>query len=774
VIAIRRAAFPSPRPKRPTSPLSRVRVRVRALSACLAVACITAIATAPADATGLMVFTEEYGGLYLMRDDGTGVTDLTPYCTSRDACAANYPVFSPDGSQIAFATALQSNGEVQDVIALLATNRTTERFISLPANDFADELGFASENTLLFEGFHGFETIPTTGGPSTHLFQSYNDGEFTYECEGPSGEPLGTRCSEQFTEGRSPSPSGNGQVTFLAESGARQPYTLNFFLATDTGADVREITHDNTNATTSQGKPNFTRPLIGRASISPKGTNIVFARYEPLSGPGTGTQIWEAGIDGSDEHELFPVEDSNVFPQPEFSPYETRVAYLDGERLMEADPDGQNRVQLSPPGVHVTGFDWYKKPPADSDGDGIADVADECPTEPGPAPSGCPDSDGDGVPNIHDLCPTIPGTAPDGCPDTDGDGVDDAHDLCPTLYGTLPDGCPAPSVGPGSSTPPLTTMLPPGQNNDPLLAGAGPNSATLQSAIARVCNDAAAAGVGLAGISTIFDWATGGYVSLVDASATFGCSIALPNPDSNVFAEAACGGLTGASVFSGAAGLLAAPSVFGGALLEGISYLTGDLGAWACSADPPDASYREITTAHVIPMRARLPHGISHAQAAPVLALLTDAARARAYGLAMSTCIDRASGAAAAHDSVWASRQHKCAAVNASTLASIFRATIPLLKRIGASLKAASGSHHSIGRSTVLATMTHPSTALRKKLAKAGITPDTLLVAQAAAKHLPQLPSTALSAADGSQTIHAITAAAKAFQQIATENQTAS
>ncbi|MCA1979205.1 MAG: OmpA family protein [Thiobacillus sp.] len=55
----------------------------------------------------------------------------------------------------------------------------------------------------------------------------------------------------------------------------------------------------------------------------------------------------------------------------------------------------------------------------DSDGDGIPDFKDKCPTVPAPGtPDGCPvDSDGDGIPDAQDKCPTVPapGTA-DGCP----------------------------------------------------------------------------------------------------------------------------------------------------------------------------------------------------------------------------------------------------------------------------------------------------------------------------------------------------------------------
>jgi glycerophosphoryl diester phosphodiesterase len=61
--------------------------------------------------------------------------------------------------------------------------------------------------------------------------------------------------------------------------------------------------------------------------------------------------------------------------------------------------------------------------PADADGDGVPDGADQCPGEAGPASNnGCPvvppaDADGDGVPDASDQCPNVAGPADnDGCP----------------------------------------------------------------------------------------------------------------------------------------------------------------------------------------------------------------------------------------------------------------------------------------------------------------------------------------------------------------------
>jgi outer membrane protein OmpA-like peptidoglycan-associated protein len=82
----------------------------------------------------------------------------------------------------------------------------------------------------------------------------------------------------------------------------------------------------------------------------------------------------------------------------------------------------------------------------DTDGDGIPDDIDACPTEPedhrDPDPmDGCPapsDRDGDGIPDEYDKCPDEPEDKDgiddsDGCPedDADNDGIPDAKDACP-------------------------------------------------------------------------------------------------------------------------------------------------------------------------------------------------------------------------------------------------------------------------------------------------------------------------------------------------------
>jgi len=90
-------------------------------------------------------------------------------------------------------------------------------------------------------------------------------------------------------------------------------------------------------------------------------------------------------------------------------------------------------------------------PELDNDGDGILDVADQCPMVPEDMDGwkdddGCPeaDNDDDGVLDPDDRCPFVAGTAElMGCPDTDGDGLGDGEDVCPTEPGPKEtQGCP--------------------------------------------------------------------------------------------------------------------------------------------------------------------------------------------------------------------------------------------------------------------------------------------------------------------------------------------
>ncbi len=92
-------------------------------------------------------------------------------------------------------------------------------------------------------------------------------------------------------------------------------------------------------------------------------------------------------------------------------------------------------------------------PVADTDGDGINDNDDKCPSIAGLAKySGCPipDTDADGINDEQDKCPTVAGLSKySGCPipDTDADGINDEQDKCPNQAGLARyNGCPIPDT----------------------------------------------------------------------------------------------------------------------------------------------------------------------------------------------------------------------------------------------------------------------------------------------------------------------------------------
>jgi hypothetical protein len=106
---------------------------------------------------------------------------------------------------------------------------------------------------------------------------------------------------------------------------------------------------------------------------------------------------------------------------------------------------------------------------ADSDGDGIPDDQDACPTQFWQGGNGCPDSDGDGVPDNLDQCPQQPAATQNGCPlptetpipDTDGDGLPDNVDACPTEFFQGGNGCPlTPTATPTVTVVPTATPTP--------------------------------------------------------------------------------------------------------------------------------------------------------------------------------------------------------------------------------------------------------------------------------------------------------------------------
>lgn len=157
---------------------------------------------------------------------------------------------------------------------------------------------------------------------------------------------------------------------------------------------------------------------------------------------------------------------------------------------------GLTRGYGSPQVRVLASIEWFPEiekeaappPPPDTDGDGVLDSEDACPTVPGvrtddPKTNGCPaapnDRDGDGIVDEKDACPDQPGPKSDdpaknGCPpppDRDGDGIIDPEDACPDQPGPKSDdpaknGCPPPPDRDGIIDPEDACPDTPGPKNE--------------------------------------------------------------------------------------------------------------------------------------------------------------------------------------------------------------------------------------------------------------------------------------------------------------------
>ncbi len=135
------------------------------------------------------------------------------------------------------------------------------------------------------------------------------------------------------------------------------------------------------------------------------------------------------------------------------------------EEPVSLDSDGDGIVDKEDKCPTVKGVRANNGCPLDTDHDGIIDAEDKCPTVAGVKENqGCPaDSDGDGIIDSEDRCPTVAGVkANQGCPaDSDGDGIIDSEDACPSVAGIASlKGCPAPKDADGDGVSDVEDLMP--------------------------------------------------------------------------------------------------------------------------------------------------------------------------------------------------------------------------------------------------------------------------------------------------------------------------
>jgi outer membrane protein OmpA-like peptidoglycan-associated protein/opacity protein-like surface antigen len=195
---------------------------------------------------------------------------------------------------------------------------------------------------------------------------------------------------------------------------------------------------------------------IGGVEFFPHSVITIFGRYEygfnnmdNTDNPNTAIKFYNQNIQAGVKLKLFG---KHIVPPPDTDgdgvidpndkcPTVAGLEKYQGCPIPDTDGDGLNDEQDKCP--NVAGVAKYQGCPVpDKDKDGIVDDEDKCPDVAGLAKyQGCPipDTDKDGINDEQDKCPTVAGLAKyQGCPipDTDGDGLNDENDQCPTVPGT--------------------------------------------------------------------------------------------------------------------------------------------------------------------------------------------------------------------------------------------------------------------------------------------------------------------------------------------------
>jgi Tol biopolymer transport system component len=262
----------------------------------------------PGTSSGRLVFHSDPGGrddLYLMNGDGSNLVQLT------DGMETSVPpVWSPDGTRIAFVCCL-------------------------PARDSIYVMG-ADGAALTRVAQAGGEVGRPSWSPDSKLlaFSSFADG--TVEVVGGDGSGRRTLIAD----GSDPSWSPDGSsIAFLSQRDG----DLEVFTATADGSDIKQLTHNRA--------PDY------EPAWSPDGARILF-----VSERDGNAEIYVMRPDGSRQLNLSRSSDPDDFP--DWSPDGTRVAYVSYENGADPNTIGAGNAEIYVVGVDGSGRRNLLKNPA--------------------------------------------------------------------------------------------------------------------------------------------------------------------------------------------------------------------------------------------------------------------------------------------------------------------------------------------------------------------------------------------------------------------------
>jgi TolB protein len=281
------------------------------LAAWLAVPALAAAAT-----NGRIVFSSARDGsfgaseLYSIAPDGSGATRLT-----RNSTTEQYPVWSPDGTLIAFQS-FGDNNAGRPSIHVMTAHGADQRRVS-PAWDNSDSM----EPTWSPDGSQIAFASTGAFNDSWRIWVVNADG---------SGV---RRLTDEFSTAPAWSPDGT-RIAYLTA-----------------GAGVALVSPDGS------GRRQVTFPPSGFSdeapSWSPDGSRLVFARRATF---GNAPQLYVIDADGSNERQLTFGAGANRFPS--WSPDGTQIVFTHDRQLYVIGPDGNGMQPLSTEFSDVLSPNW--------------------------------------------------------------------------------------------------------------------------------------------------------------------------------------------------------------------------------------------------------------------------------------------------------------------------------------------------------------------------------------------------------------------------------